>query len=67
MFRLDGKVAVVTGGSRGIGRACAEALAAQGARVALSGTRVEALEKVKAEAQARGEAEPRERKSTTPL
>jgi len=32
---LDGKVCVVTGASRGIGRACAEALAAAGGRVAV--------------------------------
>jgi 3-oxoacyl-[acyl-carrier protein] reductase len=49
MFDLSGKTALVTGASGGIGGAIAKALAAQGARVALSGTRVEALEKVKAE------------------
>jgi 3-oxoacyl-[acyl-carrier protein] reductase len=49
MFSLEGKTALVTGASGGIGGAIAKALAAQGARVALSGTRVEALEKVKAE------------------
>jgi 3-oxoacyl-[acyl-carrier protein] reductase len=36
MFDLSGKVAFVTGGSRGIGRATAEVLAEQGAHVVLS-------------------------------
>lgn len=36
LFRLDGRVALVTGGSRGIGLACAEALGEAGARIAIS-------------------------------
>ncbi len=44
MFSLSGKTALVTGASGGIGAAIAIALAKQGADVALSGTRVEALE-----------------------
>ncbi len=44
MFDLSGKRALVTGASGGIGREIAKALAAAGATVALSGTRVGALE-----------------------
>jgi NAD(P)-dependent dehydrogenase (short-subunit alcohol dehydrogenase family) len=36
LMRLDGRVAIVTGGARGIGRATAETLAAAGARVVLA-------------------------------
>jgi 3-oxoacyl-[acyl-carrier protein] reductase len=46
MFDLSGKRALVTGASGGIGSAIAKALASQGAEVALSGTRVGALEDV---------------------
>ena len=47
MFRLDGKTALVTGASGGIGGAIAQALAAQGASLVLTGRRAEPLEALK--------------------
>ena len=44
MFDLSGMTALVTGASGGIGSAVAQALAGQGARLALSGSNVEKLE-----------------------
>jgi len=49
MFDLSGKRALVTGASGGIGGAIAKALHAQGAVVALSGTREDALKAVASE------------------
>jgi len=49
MFDLTGMTALVTGASGGIGSAIAKALVGQGAKVALSGTREEALKVVAAE------------------
>lgn len=44
--RLDGKVAIVTGASRGIGEAIAAALAERGAKVVLASRKLEELQKV---------------------
>src|SRR5262245_43794998 len=46
---ITGKVAVVAAASQGLGRACAQALAQEGARVAILSRRQEELEKVAAE------------------
>lgn len=49
MFDLNGMTALVTGASGGIGSAVAKALASRGAKVALSGTREDALKAVAAD------------------
>lgn len=44
LFRLDGRVAIITGASRGIGQAIATLLAASGARVVLSSRKQDGLD-----------------------
>ena len=46
MFNFNGKNALITGASGGIGRAIAETLHASGARLTISGTRMEPLEEL---------------------
>ncbi|MHB1936305.1 MAG: 3-oxoacyl-[acyl-carrier-protein] reductase [Acidobacteriaceae bacterium] len=54
MISLDGRVAMVTGASQGIGRACAVALARAGAQVALAARNASKLGEVAAEIEAAG-------------
>jgi NAD(P)-dependent dehydrogenase (short-subunit alcohol dehydrogenase family) len=53
-FDLTGQVAVITGASRGIGAAIAEALAAAGARVVLASRKLDGLEEVAGRIRAAG-------------
>ena len=54
LFNLDGRVALITGASRGIGAATARLLAQQGAHVVISSRKQEDLDKVAAEIIAAG-------------
>ncbi len=58
MFDLSNKTALVTGASGGLGGAIARALHGQGATVALSGTREEALRALAAELGSRAHVAP---------
>ena len=54
LFALTGKVALVTGSSRGIGRAIAQAMAALGAKVVVSSRNADACEAVAKDIRAQG-------------
>jgi len=54
LFRLDGRVALITGGSRGLGLQMAEALGEMGCRLALTARKADELEAARLHLRAQG-------------
>ena len=54
LFRLDGRTAIITGGTRGIGRAIAEGFGSAGARLVVASRKPEACQRTVAELSAAG-------------
>ena len=54
LFKLDGKVALVTGGSRGLGLQMAQALGEMGCKLAITARKADELAQAKAQLQAQG-------------
>lgn len=54
LFQLDGKVALITGGSRGLGLQMAEALGEMGCRVAITARKADELAEAKTHLESRG-------------